>query len=194
MELAQSFGMRTAHGALVSRILPDSPAEASELQVGDVITHFEGQRIGRSSALPPLVGRVPANSDAALKVIRDGQPVELTVNIAELPDDDTIRQSVAPASEPRENRLAMTVETLDDETREALGVDRGGVLVDSVKKGGPADRAGIESGDAVLTIDNKSVDSPEDFEAVLAEIDDRESIAVLVQQGGEPVFLALTLE
>ena len=70
MELAESFGMEVAHGALVTRILPDSPASQSSLQVGDVITHFEDNRIERSSSLPPLVGRVPANSDAKVRVAR----------------------------------------------------------------------------------------------------------------------------
>jgi len=71
MELAESFGMEVAHGALVTRILPDSPASQSSLQVGDVITHFEDNRIERSSSLPPLVGRVPANSDAKVRVAAD---------------------------------------------------------------------------------------------------------------------------
>ncbi|MFK7890335.1 MAG: Do family serine endopeptidase, partial [Granulosicoccus sp.] len=115
MELAQSFGMSVAHGALVSRILPSSPASKSSLKVGEVITHFEGKRIERSSALPPLVGRVPANSDARLKVVREGQSVEVIVNIGELPSDQDLNQSVNPSRGPEMNNpLALKIRPLDN--------------------------------------------------------------------------------
>lgn len=195
MELAESFGMSVAHGALVSRILPDSPAERSTLQVGDVITHFEGQRIERSSGLPPLVGRVPANSDARLSVVRDGRSIELTVDIGELPSDDQLAAAAGPGERPAgSNALALTVEPLDEAAREALGVDKGGVRVGSVEKGGPADEAGIVEGDVILMVDNKAVDSAGDLATVLGELDGRTSVAVLVQREDGPLFLALKLD
>lgn len=196
MELAESFGMARAHGALVASILPDSPAAGSRLAVGDVITHFEGQRIERSSSLPPLVGRVPANSDARLRVVRQGKQVELTVNIGELPSDEDLRQSLRPASAPApaKNLLRLTVRPLDDDTRTALGIDKGGVLVDSVEEGGPAQTAGIGVDDVISTIDNRPVDSAREVAQVLAELGDRKSVAVLVHRADGPVFLALKLD
>ena len=195
MELAESFDMPVAHGALVSRILPGSPASGSELRVGDVITHFEGSRIERSSDLPPLVGRVPANRDASVRVVREGQPVELVVNIGELPSDDDLAASARPGGAParESNALALTVEPLDDEAREALGVDKGGVRVLSVEEGGAADAAGIVEGDVLLTVDNKSVDSAAELDSVLEQLGARKSVAVLVQREGGPVFLALQI-
>lgn len=195
MDLAQSFGMDVAHGALVSRILPDSPASQSSLMVGDVITHFADERIERSSSLPPLVGRVPANSDAELRVVRQGKSIDVTVNIGELPSDDAIRQSVRPAREqPSENALKLTVKPLDDKTREALAIDRGGVLVDSVQEGGPADQAGIVEGDVISMVDNKPVDNASDMASIISEVQERGSVAVLVHRSEGPVFLALQLE
>ncbi|MEE9320583.1 MAG: DegQ family serine endoprotease [Granulosicoccus sp.] len=194
MELAESFGMKTAHGALVARILDDSPAESSELKVGDVITRFEDHRIERSSALPPLVGRIPANSDARLKVHRDGKSIDLVVNIGELPNDEQLQQSMSQGGSPSTNVLGLDVEPLDTETREQLGVDQGGVQASRVKKGGPADEAGISEGDVVLALDNKPVDSPEEFQAVLDGLAEQKLVNVLVQQGGEPKFLALKID
>jgi len=188
MELAESFGMPTAHGALVSRILPDSPAASSTLKVGDVITHFEDLRIERSSSLPPLVGRVPANADARLRVVRDGEAVELTVNIGELPSDEDLRKTVTPTSEePHTNLLQLEVEPLDQDTRERLSVDKGGVIVSAVVEG-------IAPGDVILMVDNKSVDTPKEFAGVVGELEDRKSVAVLVQRAQGPVFLALKID
>ncbi|NND91462.1 MAG: DegQ family serine endoprotease [Granulosicoccus sp.] len=196
MELAESFGMGRAHGALVASILPDSPAANSSLAVGDIITHFDGDQIERSSSLPPLVGRVPVNTDATLKVVRQGKSIELTVNIGELPSDDDLRQSMRPASSPDtiQSALKLTVTSLDDDTREALGIDKGGVLVSSVAPDGPAYKAGIRVDDVISTIDNRPVDSARDVNQVLSEIGDRKSIAVLVHRADGPVFLALKLQ
>ena len=193
MELAQSFGMDVAHGALVSRILPASPASESSLKVGDVITYFEGSRIERSSSLPPLVGRVPANSDASLKVVREGKTIDVVVNIGELPSDDDLRETVTPSRAPVANILELSVGPLDDETRESLGIDRGGVLVDEVKAGGPADKAGIIAGDVISVVDNKPVDSARELNDVLDELNGRRNVAVLVHREEGPVFLALQL-
>ena len=194
MELAESFGMQTAHGALVSRILPDSPAENSSLQVGDVITHFEGNRVDMSSALPPLVGRIPANSDAAVRVVRDGKTVELIVNIGELPNRDELQRVVQPNAQADANVLKLHVQPLNDEVREQLGVDKGGVLISRVVEEGPAAESGIVVGDVLLMVDNKAVDTPAEFAAVVAELAGRKSVAVLVQRAQGPVFLALKLD
>ena len=194
MELADSFGMDRAYGALVASILPDSPAANSGLVVGDVITHFEGTQIERSSSLPPLVGRVPANSDARLQVVRQGKMVELNINIGELPSDEELRQNIRTPAASRDNVLKLTVVPLDVTTQEALGIDKGGVQVDTIEEGGPAQRAGIRKGDAISTIDNRPVDSAADVETVLSELGDRKSVAVLVHRPDGPVFLALKLE
>jgi len=159
MELSESFGMDRAFGALVTKILPDSPASKSALQIGDVITHFDGRQIERSSSLPPLVGRVPANSDAKVKVVREGKSIELFVNIGVLPTNDEIRSSA-------QKKLS----------------------------GGPAEKAGIRSGDVISMIDNKAVDSSEDVSSVLSELDGRKSVAVLVHRDEGPVFLALQID
>lgn len=193
MELADSFGMDRAYGALVASILPDSPASASALAVGDVITHFEGTRIERSSSLPPLVGRVPANSDAALQVVRQGKVIELNINIGELPSDDELRRNSLRPALPEQNVLQLSVTPLDEDTREALSMDKGGVKVASVEDGGPAQRAGIRIGDVISTIDNRPVDSASDVQRVLNELGERKSVAVLVHRVDGPVFLALKL-
>lgn len=195
LELSKSFGMDRAYGAVVSRILPNSPASESDLRVGDVITHFDGRKVERSSSLPPLVGRVRANEDATVTVVREGKTVDLTVNIGMLPSNEELR-SGAPRKlfTSKFNPLKFSVKPLDDETREELGIDKGGVQVDKVEKDSSAEKAGIRVNDAISMIDNKPVDSASDVEKVLEELDGRNSVAVLVHRPEGPVFLALQIE
>ncbi len=159
-----------------------------------MITHFEGNRVDMSSALPPLVGRIPANSDAAVRVVRDGKTVELIVNIGELPNRDELQRVVQPNAQADANVLKLHVQPLNDEVREQLGVDKGGVLISRVVEEGPAAESGIVVGDVLLMVDNKAVDTPAEFAAVVAELAGRKSVAVLVQRAQGPVFLALKLD
>ena len=192
-DLAESFGMDTAHGALVTNILDDSPAEASDLEVGDVITSFDGRRIERSSGLPPLVGRVPVDTAAPLEVVRDGDTLELEVVIGRLPGDDEVAGRTSPRRGSGGNALGLEVRPVDDATRERLEIDKGGVAVGEVAPDGPADRAGIVPGDVVLMVDNVAVDSAAELDRVLSGLGERTSVPVLVQREDGPTFLALKL-
>ncbi len=73
-ELAESFGMARPHGALVAKVLPDSPAAEAGIQPGDVVVEFNGIEIDLSSDLPPLVGNTEVGKKVPLKLIREGDP------------------------------------------------------------------------------------------------------------------------
>ncbi len=191
-ELAESFSMSTAHGALISRILPDSPAANSDLQVGDIIVGFNGGYVDKSSSLPPLVGRVRAGGNASVEVIRDGEPVSLNVLIGELPGAEELAANRTPTANVK-NKLGIEVAPLDDDTRASLSLDTGGVVVSAVAEG-PARLAGVQVGDVLTMVDNARIESTEDFDKAMEQVSDGSSIAVLVQRPQGPIFLALTVE
>ncbi|MFA9419696.1 MAG: Do family serine endopeptidase, partial [Gammaproteobacteria bacterium] len=83
-ELAESFGMDNPRGALVAKVLDNSPAAEAGLQVGDVIVEFNGKEVMRSSSLPPLVGRSAVGEDADVTIIRDRSREQIKVMIAAL--------------------------------------------------------------------------------------------------------------
>ena len=122
-ELAESFGMENPHGALVAKVLDDSPAEAAGLQVGDVIVEFNGKQVMRSSGLPPLVGRAKVGKEAQVKVIRNKQARNIGVMIAELPGAIT-QAAYTPEEETvlEDTALGMRVEELDREARKRLKI------------------------------------------------------------------------
>jgi len=189
---AQRNNMERAHGALVRSILPNSPAENSALVEGDIITHFNDAYVVNSNSLPPLVGRVPANSDARVRVNRGGQVVELIINIAELPSNDDVQARFVEQRLGSSQTLpfGLSVVPLDEDNRARLEVDTGGVLVRDVEEGSPAYMAGISPGDAVLTIGNKTVDSAEELSQAAEELSDQDSVsALLVRESGRAFVL-----
>ena len=192
-ELAESFGMKKPQGALVSRIVPGSPAEKSGIQIGDIITDFNGQPIDKSSDLPPMVGMTPINDKAELKIIRQGETKTIEFKIGLLPDQtEQIAENKKPEAKSN-NKLGINVSDITPEQKSALEITNGGVLVQQVDKG-PAKEAGIEIGDVILRIQNQTVKNVSDFNTAIKNLPVGKSIAVLVQRRGSPMFLALKIE
>jgi len=193
-DLAESFGMATASGALVSQILPDSPAANSELQVGDVIVAFNGSPVNTSSALPPLVGRVRAGADADVQVMREGNRETVVVNIGELPQADVLAaRSGNNQPHKDDDKLGLTVIEPSEEEREAAGVTENGVMVTEIAEDSAAAKAGIAAGDFIMRLDGKVVADLQAYREITREVEAGSSVAVLIQRQSRPMFLALRL-
>lgn len=191
-ELAESFGMKRPVGALIAKIIAQSPAEAADLQIGDIIIDFNGQKIETSGDLPPLVGMSPINEKSKLTVIRQGDKKVISVKIGLLPEEDAQQASTKAAPKP-DNRLGINVSNLNEEQREQTQVMKNGVLVQNVGKG-PAAQVGIQRGDVILRIANNVIRDVADFDRIVKNLPAGQSIAVLIQRRGSPVFLAIKLD
>ena len=192
-ELAESFGMKKPQGALVSKIIPGSPADKADLQIGDIITEFNGQQIETSGDLPPMVGITPIDEKATLKIIRQGENKTIEFKVGLLPDENEQLAKAKQPSKPANKRLGVSVIDLTDVQREALQVAKNGVLVQEVAKG-VAKEAGIQRGDVILRIQNNIVRDVADFDKIVKKLPAGQSVAILIQRQGNPVFLAIKLD
>ena len=192
-ELAESFGMKKPQGALISKVLPKSPAEAAGLQIGDVITDYNKQEIVSSSALPPMVGNTKIGDNATLTVIRQGQTKEIQVKIGNLPDEDEIIAAAPDAGSKEVDRLGLNVSGITADQREQLEIKQNGVLVQDVKPG-PAMEAGIRRGDVILRIQDQVIKDVKQFNDVVQGLPKGKAIRMLVQRRGGSQFLALKLK
>lgn len=187
-DLAETFGLQRPRGALVTRVLEDSPAESAGLMAGDIITEFNGTAIDFSSDLPHVVGRVAAGSKARMRIVRDGNETDLDVVVGELPEREVERASVPPPSDEAPSRIGLQVEDLAEAVAERLDVS-GGVRV--VEARGPAAEAGITGGDVITRLNNREVVDVEAFREVVDGLPAGRSVPVLVIRGEAPRFLAL---
>ena len=147
-ELAESFGMQKPAGALVSKVIEDSPAEKGGVKAGDIIIIFSENAVAKSSDLPPLVGKVAVNTKAKMQVLRKGRKISLTVNIGSLKDGQLAAAEPDPIDPQKDNNLNLAVQELNDRDRQAFGISNGGVIVRDVMNG-PAFDAGIVVGDVI---------------------------------------------
>ena len=84
-DLAKSFGLKQAEGALVSDVTPDSPAARAGLERGDIIVEYNGTHIEAAHQLPALVAGTEIGKTVPIKVLRNGESKTLSVTIAEMP-------------------------------------------------------------------------------------------------------------
>jgi len=193
-ELAESFGLSKPQGALISQVLPDSPAEKAGLKVGDVIVEFNGRNIPTSSALPPMVGVTPIDKPVKVKVLREGKYKNLRVMIGELPSEESLAEAATGdvAGGAVEGRLKLKAMDLSNQQRKEWGIAKNGVLVSKIEEG-PAFSAGIREGDVIMMINNESVKDIKHFRELVEDLPAGKPVAVLVQRQDGPVFLALKL-
>ncbi|MBL3598669.1 MAG: DegQ family serine endoprotease [gamma proteobacterium endosymbiont of Lamellibrachia anaximandri] len=190
-ELAESFHMSRPRGALVARVLPDSPSSQAGLQVGDVILKYNGTELRSSSELPPLVGSSRVDRPARLEILRGGENIIVMVNIGELPPEEGAQLAQQVRPKVTKNRLGVTVSDLTEEHLSLLALPPGqGVMVDSVT-GNEAREAGVREGDVIMMLNNNNVENAKQFGQLVKRLPEGKTVALLVHRTSGPMFLAL---
>jgi len=179
-ELAAGFGVKEDAGVLVAEVMKDGPAAAAGLKAGDVITGFGGSAIKDVTDLQKRVAAVEPGRPSPIVVIRDHQPLALSVKVGEQPTDEALA-----AAESGEDVLGLTVEPLTPETaRQNRLSARRGLLVTEVAPGSPGAEAGIKPGDAIVEVNRRPVADAAAFRQIAAALKPGESIPLYLQRGG----------
>jgi serine protease Do len=190
-DLAESFGLDRAAGALVTRVFADSPAEEAGIREGDIITEFGGRAIDLSSDLPHVVGRFKAGTDTEVKVVRTGESLTLPVKVGEL-EADRVAAASAVEMQPKGNQLGIIVRDLSDSERQSLEAPRG-VLVTSVSEG-PGKTANLAPGDVITTVNSQWVDTVTDFETLIDALPAGTAVPVRVIRARQPQYIAIKID
>ncbi len=189
-DLAESFGMDNAIGALIADLDPEGPAAQSGLQAGDVILEVNGEEVERSSTLPRLIGRGAPGTEVELTLMRDGEEITESVELGSWPDAE---QPQTQANSNDQTRLGVMVAEIDEAMREQLNIS-GGVEVRQVEPDSVAANAGIQPGDVLVSIDHRSVSSSEELVSIVEELPTDRAIPIRLFREGRSLFVALRLE
>lgn len=185
-DLAESFGLDRAAGALVVQVVDGSPAESSGLVSGDIIVKVNGKDVQLSSDLPNLIGRLRAGDTAKLSVVRAGKRKTIDVEIGALPESDDIQlSSNTPPAERKSNRLGLVVSDIP-----AGKSNEQGVVVTDVNRG-PASMLGVVRGDVITMINGQRISSVADFERVVKDLPSNRSVPMRIVRRGQASFIPL---
>ena len=190
-DLAESFGLDRAAGALVTRVFADSPAAAAGVREGDIIVEFGGKTIDLSSDLPHVVGRFKAGSETQVMVERAGESVEWLGKIGELDAEGTSIAARGPSVDPTQNRLGLEIRAMSEEEKSALDVTRG-VLVVAVGQGA-GESANIMIGDVITTINSQWVGTVSEFNGAMDLLPAGVAVPIRIIRSKQPQYIAIKI-
>ena len=189
-ELAKSFGLKDNKGALVSQVVPNSPAEKAGIEQGDVILQFDGKEVSDSKELPRIVASTPVGKNVTVQIARDGKVTDRQVKLGEMEEKAEVAKT--PSTH---KRLGIAVQNLTPEIAKGLGLKKEtGVVVSQVEPGSPASDAGIQTGDVIREVNRKPVKDVEDFVQKIEKVKDQDNVLLFVQRGQNNLFAAVTLK
>lgn len=193
-ELAESFGLSKAQGALVVSVEKDGPADKAGIEIRDVILKFGDKDIEVSSDLPRIVGNTKPNTKVPVQVWRNGTTKNIAVIIGEMPSEEGERSRKQGKKIPdTSNRLGLALSELADGQKKQLGIE-GGLLVEEVQHAGVAARAGIRQGDIILGFNNQDIKTIRQFNQLLEKVEKGRNIALLIKRGDMTTFITMKLE
>jgi predicted metalloprotease with PDZ domain len=205
--LATDENLKTETGALVRDVVRESPAEAAGVKEGDVIVAFAGKEIQDASDLTRAVQKNAPGAKASITVLRDGTKKELSVTLGTPKADERFAVGVPlppKAPLPQKNvfrffvgqgTLGLEVMTLNEQLGSYFGAPDGeGVLVTSVEKDSPADKAGFKAGDVIIRVGRKTIEEVEEIHRALRKVKVGDKVEVEVVRKGDRKTLSVTKE
>jgi serine protease Do len=185
---ADSFKLESPDGALVSNVERGGAADKAGLKPGDVIRKVNGQPIIASGDLTGIVSIAKPGEKVALDVWRDGRVVQLNATLANANDKPEPRSRDNLAGVDNGAKLGLALRALDPMERRQSGIASGLLIEDA---GGPAQVAGIQPGDVLLSVNGKPVNSVEQVRDVVGK--SSKSVALLIQRGDEKIFIPVRI-
>src|SRR5262249_16669102 len=189
-DMADSLGMKEAHGAIVDQPEAGSPAAKAGVQAGDVITALNGKAIKDSREVARQVGMLAPGSSLKLDVLRKGEQKTLTVTLAEVPN-----QQQAKADQPNQGvqgpRLGLSLAP----AAEVAGAGDQGLVVVAVEPNSPAAQRDLKVGDVILDVAGKPVANVNDVRKAIsdAHAQGKHDVLIRVKSADATKFVAVPL-
>jgi serine protease Do len=190
-ENAKFFGDSTAMGAVVTQVDPNSPGAKAGIQIGDVITQVNGQKVNDSGELQVYVEQQKPGTKVDLTVLRNGKTETVPVTLEAL---NASGANSANATEGQgKMRWGLGLGELSPDIRQQLQVPSNvhGAVIEQVRPGSSADNAGLQQGDVILEVNRHKVSSPADVQQELSKVAAGQDALLLVWSNGGNSFRVL---
>ena len=199
-DIAVSLGLDKAKGALISGVMPNSPAKLSGIKSGDVITHFDGKIVKNMKSLPKIVAETEIDKPVAVEVWRNGMSMKFQVIVGEMVEDKKISErkpnnNEILSKEIEEIGLLLSNITDDMRAKFIIPQDVNGVLIINVKSETDAAEKGILPGDIIIEVSQNKVFSPSDVSMRINEEIKyaRDFTLLLINRKGTLSYIAVKL-
>ena len=160
-----------------------------------MILKYNGSPISRTSELLNYLNRTQPNQSVKLEVLRDDKPRVITATLTVAPDDtpakvDNTTTSAKPHKGPV---IGVAIRALTEQEKNRLNV-KGGVLIQDVTRGGLAAQSRILPGDVITQVNNKKINTPNDFVDAVAELQKNTVARVAIVREGQHAMIGLRIQ
>ncbi len=197
-EMARSFGLKEAGGVLVADVADKGPAQEAGLKDGDIIVELNSAPVRDNHTFRNDAAKLKPGSKAKLTVQRDGQRQAFTVTVATFPDKPgTPDEAAAPSAKGISRKLGLALQPLTPEMARRLEIDAAnakGVVVVEVEPGSPAERAGLQPGNLIVSVNRKEIQSPAEFDTLAGNPNPKEKVLLRVRSREGTRFVLLGAE
>ncbi len=187
-EMSDYLGMSKPMGALINQVSEDSAAEKAGIQVGDVITRFNGKSINTADSLPPVVGSIMPETKVTVEIFRDGKYKTVNAQLKALDDNLQAGNDGGDDGEMKAG-IGFSVSKLSEQDKERTGEATGVIVTDITEK--DVERANLRVGDVIKRIGKQDIADLSDFSDAIDSLDDDESLVLLVKQGPGNRFIVI---
>ena len=192
-DLAATYDLDEAKGAIVNSVTPGSPAEDAGIEPEDVVLTADGREIDDSSDLSRYIASKAPGTEVELNVLRRSEERKISLTLGTFPE--------APGASARQEtterrRLGMSVRDLTPALVARLELPREtrGVLITDVEPGEPADKAQLRRSDVIVAVNGEPMEGVDYFERAISEFESGDRIRLRVlnaAQGYRVVVLRL---
>lgn len=196
-DVAKGLGMKEPHGAIVSGVTADGPAQRAGLKEGDAIIAINGEKVLDSRDLARKIAAMNPNVTVDTKVVREGSETSIKVQLGTFPGNEKLAklQQGKGGGTPETEQLGLTLSANKPKTP---GGKVEGVLVTDVDADSEAALKGLRSGDVIIDVGGKAVNSIDDVVAGIKRAKDlgRDAVLMRVRSGNEQNarFVGLTFK
>jgi len=184
-DIAESLGLATAKGAIVSDVTEESPALAAGLKAGDTILKVDGKEVADARDLAKKVAQIAPGKSVPLTVVRDGKTMDIAVKIGAMPNDPKMASAGGGTGGGANTSLASLG------IKVAPAADGAGVQVLDVDPSSPAAERGLKAGDVIIEVAGQEVHGPSDVKDALRSADSKKRVLMLVKSGDGQRFIAI---
>ncbi len=192
-ENAKFFDRSTATGGVVTQVDADSPGAKAGLQIGDVVTEVDGQKVSDAGDLQVMVGQKQPGTKVNLTVLRNGKSMSVPVTLEAMGSHGSAEDGAASSEGKGKMRWGIGLGNLTPELRDQLQAphDVHGAVIEQVQPGSSADNAGLQQGDIILEVNRHKVESASDVQQALGNVPKGQDALLLVRSNGGNSFRVL---
>jgi membrane-associated protease RseP (regulator of RpoE activity) len=220
-EKAKTLKLSSERGALIGKVLPDSPAAKAGLKENDVVTEINGQRVEGTAQFRRMIREIPGGRSVQLSVWREGKQQTIAATLGKSEERHNAMVKVSPqgysfripempnmpeipeihnfgwdsgmllSGKPR---LGIDAEDLRGQLGTYFGVPEGeGILVRNVNTDSPAEKAGVKAGDVITTFNGERIRTAGELREKLAGIEGGKSVTLGLLRNKSEVKLTVEL-